>query len=577
MGRIFSIIAAIAALMVLLAGASTYWFSESEVGNSKKMATAAAANGLSVAIALQLDTLQRSVDGLADSPDVIAALSSGDPAIIASMSGKVQGLVPGALRIRLLLPNVNEPDTTLTPHMGFGDVDMARSTLSAKQKPVIQGEGENRHLAFTSVVIHNGKVVGVVLASLKADLVNQMAARTQLSGGFVEIKQDHVVLATVGNEAVKTDEPETITPSNSRWSIAFWPESASSLGDISLIAAIVVIPALLACLAFFMGYRKLVDYLQQDQSTLLKAAKDMMLGKNVGNYPVQLPEMQPIISALAQFKRVIEQDNKPSHNKDEIKDFDFFTDTFDLDFTEDSTASAPAPIPMMSGTPVSLTGELLQHKDRQFANIFRGYDIRGIIGQGLSEEAVGNIGRAVASEAKQLGIKTIVIGRDGRLSSPALATALAKGITLAGCDVMDIGLVPTPVLYFVAHHTEGRSGIMITGSHNPPEYNGLKIVLNDETLSGNRIQAIKQRIEAGDYSQGETGSIEQNTLFVNEYIGIISEDIHIVRPMKVVVDCGNGAAGQLGPVLLKTLGCEVIGLFCEIDGNFPNHHPDPSR
>lgn len=590
MGRIFSIIAAIAALMVLLAGSGSHWFSAAEIDDSKRTATAAAASGLSTAIALQMETLQQSVDGLAGSPDVIAALSSGDPAIIASMSNKLQGLIPNALRVRLLLPNINEPDTTLTPRMGFGDVDMVRSTLSAKQKPVIQGEGEDRHLALTSVVIYNGKVVGVVLASLKADLVHQIAARTQLTVGFAEIRQDQIVLAKIGNEAARIDDPESITPANSRWSIAFWTESASSAGDISLITAIIFIPALLACLAFFIGYRKLADYLQQDQSTLLKAAKDMMTGKNVGNYPVQLPEMQPIISTLAQFKRVIDQDSAHHQSKDEAKDLDFFNDSFDMDFGEESTpvdlsnggkeskqATSPAPTPIIDSAPASLTGEFMQNKDKQFANIFRGYDIRGIVGQGLSEEVVGNIGRAVASEARQLGIKTIVIGRDGRLSSPALATALAKGITQAGCDVLDIGLVPTPVLYFVAHHTEGRSGIMITGSHNPADYNGLKIVLNDETLSGNRIQAIKQRVEAADYSLGETGSIEQNALFVNEYIGIISEDIHIVRPMKIVVDCGNGAAGQLGPVLLKTLGCEVIGLFCEIDGSFPNHHPDPSK
>ncbi len=590
MGRIFSIIAAISALMVLLAGGSSYWFSTAKVDDSKKMAAAAAANGLSTAIALQLETLQQSVDGLADSPEVIAALTSGDPAIIDSVSNKVQGLVPSALRVRLLLPNVNEPDQTSLPHMGFGDVEMVRSTLSAKQKPVIQGEGEDRHLAITSVVVHNGKVVGVVLASLKADLVNQLAARTQLAGGFAEIKQDQIVLAKIGTEAAKIDDPTVITPANSRWLINFWPADGLELTDASLITAIIAIPALLACLAFFMGYRKLADYLRQDQGTLLKAAKDMMTGKNVGNYPVQLAEMQPIISTLAQFKRVIDKDNAPPQSKDETKEFDFFDESFDVDFLEESkpvshdngasksaNAAAPAPMPVMDSTPVSLPAEFMQNKDKQFANIFRGYDIRGIVGRGLSEEVVVNIGRAVASEAKQLGIKTIVIGRDGRLTSPALAAALAKGITSTGCDVLDLGLVPTPVLYFVAHHTEGRSGIMITGSHNPADYNGLKIVLNDETLSGNRIQAIKQRIEAGDYSQGETGSIEQNTLFVNEYIGIISEDIHIVRPMKVVVDCGNGAAGQLGPVLLKTLGCEVIGLYCDIDGSFPHHHPDPSK
>lgn len=591
MGRIFSIIAGISALMVFLAGGGNYWFSAAKVSGSERMATTATANGLAASIEAQLETLQQSVDGLAASPDVIAALSSGDPTTINSLTTKVQGLVPGALRIRLLLPTINEPDQAQLPRMGFGDLEMVRSTLSAKQKPVVQGEGEDRHLALTSAVTQNDKVVGVVLASLKANLANQAAAKTRFAGGFAEIKQDQIILAKIGNEAAKIDDPETITLGNSRWSINFWTESTTDATDLGLVTTIVLIPALLACLAFFMGYRKLAEYLRADQSTILKAAKDMMTGKNVGNYPVQLPEMQPIISTLAQFKRVIDQKDSSPHDQSESTEPDFFGESFDIDFMEESlpvaadhpangmaAASTAISKPMMEGTPVSLPASFMQNNDKQFANIFRGYDIRGIVGKGLSEEVVTNIGRAVASEAMELGIKTIVVGRDGRLSSPGFSTALAKGITSTGCDVLDLGLIPTPVLYFVAHHTEGRSGVMITGSHNPADYNGLKIVLNDETLSGERIQAIKRRIEAGDYSHSETtGSIEQNTLFVNEYIGIISEDIHIVRPMTVVLDCGNGAAGQLGPVLLKTLGCEVIGLYCDIDGNFPNHHPDPSK
>lgn len=590
MGRIFSIIAAISALMVILAGGGSYWFSAGKVRDSEKMASAAAANGLAAGIAAQLDTLQQSIDGLARSPNVIAALSSGDPGTINSVADTLQTVVPGALRVRLLLPTIGEPDQKFLPHMGFGDLEMVRSTLAAKQKPVIQGEGEHRHLALTSVVIQNERVVGVILASLKADLVNRAVAKTQFAGGVAEIKQDQIVLATVGNEAAKVGDPESIALGNSRWSINFWTESADSLTDAGLVTAIIILPGLLACLAFFMGYRKLLAYLRQDQSTILKAAKDMMTGKNVGNYPVQLDEMRPIISTLAQFKRVIDQENAPAQSKSEAGDADFFDESFDIDFMEEShpisadsmaneTAIAAAPIsmPVMDSSPATPPAAFMQNNDKQFAGIFRGYDIRGIVGDGLTEETVANIGRAVASEAKQLGIKTIVVGRDGRLSSPGLAAALAKGINAAGCDVLDIGLVPTPVLYFVAHHTEGRSGVMVTGSHNPADYNGLKIVLNDETLCGDRIQGIKHRIEAGDYNQGEAGSIEQNSLFTNEYIGIISEDIHIVRPMTVVVDCGNGAAGRLGPILLKTLGCEVIELYCDIDGNFPNHHPDPSK
>jgi phosphomannomutase/phosphoglucomutase len=146
-----------------------------------------------------------------------------------------------------------------------------------------------------------------------------------------------------------------------------------------------------------------------------------------------------------------------------------------------------------------------------------------------------------------------------------------------GLSVLDIGMVPTPVLYSVARHTESRSGVMITGSHNPANYNGLKMVINGETLADEKIQQLKTCIANQAYTTGKPGSIEQNSQYSNEYIGLISEDIHIARPMTVVLDCGNGVAGELGPKLLKTLGCEVMELFCDIDGTFPNHHPDPSN
>lgn len=200
-----------------------------------------------------------------------------------------------------------------------------------------------------------------------------------------------------------------------------------------------------------------------------------------------------------------------------------------------------------------------------------------MVGKSLSKEIVYDIGLAVGSEAKQAGVKTVVVARDGRLSGADLLDGLIKGITSTGCKVLDLGRVPTPVLYFVAQHLEGRTGVMLTGSHNPPEYNGLKILINGETLAGERIQLLKQRIADEDYVTEAMGEVERNGAYAEEYIGTICEDIRLNRHLKVVVDCGNGVAGELVPALLKELGCEVIELFCEIDGKFPNHHPDPSK
>jgi len=209
------------------------------------------------------------------------------------------------------------------------------------------------------------------------------------------------------------------------------------------------------------------------------------------------------------------------------------------------------------------------------ASIFKAYDIRGIVRTTLTAETVVQIGLALGSEAAARGVKSIVIGRDGRLSGPELAGALSDGITQTGIDVIDIGRVPTPMTYFAAHELGADSCVSVTGSHNPPEYNGLKMVLAGQTLHGAMIQDLRRRIASADYCEGR-GLVRH--AFVREaYIDRIVGDVKLSRPMKIVIDCGNGVAGSVAPELFRRMGCTVIELFCEVDGNFPNHHPDPSK
>ncbi len=208
-------------------------------------------------------------------------------------------------------------------------------------------------------------------------------------------------------------------------------------------------------------------------------------------------------------------------------------------------------------------------------SIFKAYDIRGIVDQTLTTDAVYWIGRALGAEAEARGEQHIYVARDGRLSGPRLIEALIRGLREAGRDVTDLGMVPTPVLYYAAYALGTGSGIMLTGSHNPPDYNGLKMVIGGTTLAGADIQALRRRIESGDLTQGE-GRFDSVDV-VPRYIERITGDVKLARPMKVIVDCGNGVAGVAAPQLLRALGCEVTALFCEVDGHFPNHHPDPSQ
>jgi len=209
------------------------------------------------------------------------------------------------------------------------------------------------------------------------------------------------------------------------------------------------------------------------------------------------------------------------------------------------------------------------------AEIFKAYDIRGIVNKSLTAEVVRQVGHALGSLAVEQGQTAIAVGRDGRLSGPELAGALMDGICAAGIDAIDVGCVPTPLTYFAAYELGCHSCVSVTGSHNPPDYNGLKMVIGGTTLALNAIQDLKKRIEAGNlkHGQGVRRSADIKAAYVDKIVG----DVKLARPMKIVMDCGNGVAGAIAPELFKRLGCDIIPLYCEVDGNFPNHHPDPSK
>ena len=209
------------------------------------------------------------------------------------------------------------------------------------------------------------------------------------------------------------------------------------------------------------------------------------------------------------------------------------------------------------------------------ASIFKAYDIRGVVPSTLNEAVAEALGRAFAQAALAEGQRTVAVGRDGRLSGPALSQALVRGLLAGGVDVIDVGMVTTPMLYFAAA-TLCHSGIQVTGSHNPKDYNGFKMVLGGRAIYGEEIQALRRAMEAGMPDAATPGQRREADVWP-AYRERIVGDVKLARPIKVVVDCGNGVAGATAPALLRALGCEVVELFSEVDGHFPNHHPDPSK
>lgn len=673
MKRIFAMIAAVSTLMIVIAAGCIYWYSSADARSTELAAVETVANSMASSVALQSTMLQSAVDTLAASPDAVSALTSGNPELINATAAKLQQTIPNCLRLRLLLPNISEPDVSAPPIMGFGDMEMVKATISGNPQPVIQGEGEHRHLALTSAVKNGQQLVGIILVSLKPDLPKQTLANLDFDDGYIELKQDQLTLAAIGKDSAKDGDPETLKIPNSRWEILFWPDIGTGGGDIALLLSILLIPCLGSGLVFFIGFRKLSALLREDQSSIIKAAKDMMQGKTSGNYPVNLDEMMPVISSIAQFKRVIGHvNNQDVAPVDDIvgQEPDFFDESFNIDYLENTQSVAmpmrdsgfnpggteavampsieilstedelPEAMEMAFEAPASQVEEFKPAKpvlgspddfvsvkplpesfldmpvpdswDLEITtktiltpvakpefggkpannpapepvpqastkdserSIFCPYDIRGVVDKNLTPEIVGKIGSAFASEAQQHGVKTIVVAHDGRQTSAELCESLIQGITRTGCNVLSIGIAPTPLMYFVAHHSEGRSGVMVTGSSGPSNHNGLKFVLNDRIPGEKEIKALQRRVSANDFLQGN-GSVSQNDSFLNEYIGMIADETNLVRPMTVALDCSNGSASDLAPMLLKAIGCDVVEINCELDGQFPGHAPDPGK
>lgn len=210
-------------------------------------------------------------------------------------------------------------------------------------------------------------------------------------------------------------------------------------------------------------------------------------------------------------------------------------------------------------------------------SVFKAYDIRGIVPDQLNPTFARALGRALAAEAHAKGVSTLVVGYDGRLSSAELSQALQAGILEGGIDTLDIGEVPTPLVYYAAYTQGSGSGVAITGSHNPPQYNGFKMMMAGKALYGAGVLALKDAMNAADHSAPthQPGTRRELNL-IDEYIDRVTSDVKLARPLKIAVDCGNGVAGAIAPKLFRAMGCDVTELFCEVDGRFPNHHPDPA-
>jgi phosphomannomutase/phosphoglucomutase len=389
-------------------------------------------------------------------------------------------------------------------------------------------------------------------------------------------------------------QPYSLDLGNPYWTLRFTPGSAYD-APVQWVSILLTLAALLIAAGAFwvavvMVVRGLRGRLRDDARQLNDLLQELSGGKAVKAFSLSLAELNGLAQAMARFSLRDRQTNPGA--------------TVAPDSNGIKNRSAPVANPHRSAEPegarppfqeTDVFGVGILDADQDFlrmehspamnsiaqvapsvpASIFRAYDIRGIVPDTLTAETAYWIGRAIGTQSLAQGEPHVSVGRDGRLSGPELVAQLIQGVADSGCHVSDVGMVPTGALYFAANVLKGKSGVMLTGSHNPANYNGFKIIIAGDTLANEQIQKLYERIRDNDLASAQ-GTIEQVDILA-QYDAYIQKDIAVPRKLKVVVDCGNGVGGVIAPQLIEKLNCEVIPLFCDVDGNFPNHHPDPGK
>ncbi|WP_152205443.1 phosphomannomutase/phosphoglucomutase [Marinobacter changyiensis] len=543
----------------------------------------------------RLSILQNLVNGYGSQSAVRNALT--ETASQRAIAGDLVTMMPGTTEV-FVFPYGDIPRRSDNGRgLGFASLDLARRAESGRQIAADAFPRDDQWFVQLAAPVRNPSsqaVQGTVLVVFSADI---LAPALASDAGKVEIIQTvsgrGQTLIGRGEGAAGVMDSQ-LTPPN--WTLRFTP-SAKALPAASPIIAMVLVaaPSLLAAIVVWLLMANTQRSLRREVATLIQWAHKAFSGERtkLPNFKWDMvASVGEVLLRLAQAvdKRLVKateasraQPARPAPGSGRAKTDTMKTaeplfqdkDMLDIDMLdgdEDVLGFGGQDRPDEFGLGVEETG---MPGVEVVPGIFRAYDIRGIVGDTLTADVVMIIGQAIGSEALARQTSTLCVGYDGRHSSPELAQALGRGIMATGCDVIDVGAVPTPVLYFATHHLNTGSGVMVTGSHNPSNYNGLKIMLGGETLSGDAIQKLLHRIQTGDFEQGHGARSEQDMR--RAYLDRIIEDIAVAAPLKIVMDAGNGIAGELGPLLAEELGCEVIRLYCDVDGDFPNHHPDPGK
>ncbi len=526
-----------------------------------------------------LDQHNALMSQIAASPVVIDQISIGDPTQLREVEQFIVSQIPNALTVHVFPVREAVQDNTSNPPLSFAGLDMI-TRAEQGQNLSIEAHQYNGTAYLQSVkAVRNssGRLIGTVAIAQSLEyLANQLGGIDGTKGNLLIEQQfegaPKQTLVTYG--AKNTNELINLRLNNPNWTLTFQPADELAFASIlstSLIWVFFGALIIICVLPILLTGQRLQLALRHDANTFAKLVQNLLTGQKSTTSDFE----------FAIFSTLAKTINRMRMGRQGIKSNDPNQQASVLDLTIGKPVNADEvenfDVPMMDGD-ADLLGMQQQPRAKAQINvseeIFRAYDIRGIAGQTLTNDTAMQIGLAIGSESYDRGEQTIIVARDGRLSSPELSQALIRGLAASGRDVIDIGVVPTPVCYFASEHLRVSSCVMVTGSHNPGNHNGFKIVIGGNTLAGDEIKGLFHRIENQNFLSGTGNTTTQDVS--SAYLARVCDDVKAQRPLKIVIDCGNGVAGTLAPQLIKGIGCHVLPLFCDIDGNFPNHHPDPS-
>ena len=548
------------------------------------------------AVGVALRQISADTQSAASSLALVQALQSTDPSALAAAQDRLTRW-DGLAGARLYAKGLADVDTQGALPVSFATLDMLNKAAQGEVvNPEARKVGE-RWLLYSVAPVRAAATqpaVGTLLLAFDLQrLLNALPELPAEAGQVVLSQQFGSGPAQVFLQRGQADDgkPKGFDTGYPGWKLEFTPGPALKTSpSILLLLLALVIAAAGVLLGLHVNERALQRRVCADARQLDQLLQELSRGKAVKPFGLSLPALSGLAQALARVSLRSQPQAVPVSAAGEQRDADIAknsasstvaasrtdwtdplfqdTDILDIDLLDENQDFLRSEHTLAMNSPASVAPKLPE-------TIFRAYDIRGVVGDTLNAETAYWIGRAIGSESLAQNEPNVSVGRDGRLSGPELVQQLIQGLHDSGCHVSDVGLVPTPALYYAANVLAGKTGVMLTGSHNPKDYNGFKIVIAGDTLANEQIQALHERIKTNNLTS-QKGSITQVDI-LERYFQQIKNDIVMARKLKVVVDCGNGAAGVIAPQLIEALGCEVISLFAEVDGNFPNHHPDPGK